>query len=47
MCCGIAVERGGMQSECEEDEGTDCEYGDSGTDWKRQIESGMLGVLSV
>ena len=30
-----------------EDKSTDCEYGDSDTDWKRQIESGILGVLSV
>ena len=26
-------EDGNVRSECEEDEGTDCEDGDSGTDW--------------
>jgi len=26
-------ERGNVRSECEEDEGTDCEGGDSDTDW--------------
>jgi hypothetical protein len=34
ICCGMAVKRMGMLGvECEEDEGTDCEDGDSGTDW--------------
>ena len=33
ICCGKAVKRMGMSgSECEEDEGTDCENGDSHTD---------------
>ena len=34
ICCGMAVKRLGMlDSECETDEGTDCEGGDSDTDW--------------
>ena len=34
ICCGMAVKRMGIfRSECEEDEGTDCENGDSGHDW--------------
>ena len=40
-------EDGNVKSWCEEDEGTDCEDGDSDNDWSRQIESDMLGVLSV
>jgi len=36
-----------VRSECEEDEGTDCEDGDSDTDWYRYRESDMLCVLSV
>ena len=34
ICCGMAVKRVGMVgvSECEEDEGTDCEDGDGDTD---------------
>jgi hypothetical protein len=40
-------EDGNVRSECEEDEGTDCEDGDSDTDWYRQIESDMLCVLSI
>ena len=28
-----SVEDGDVRSECEEDEGTDCEDGDSDTDW--------------
>jgi len=27
-----------VRSECEEDEGTDCEDGDSDTDWYREID---------
>jgi len=34
------------ERECEEDEGTDCEDGDSSMDWYRQIECDMLCVLS-
>jgi len=37
-------EDGNVRSECEEDEGTDCEDGDSNTVWQRQIESAMLIV---
>ena len=34
ICCGMAVKRmGNGRSECEEDEGTDCEDGDSDTEW--------------
>ena len=35
ICCGMAVKSMRMlvRSECEEDEGTDCEDGDSDTDW--------------
>ena len=33
ICCGMAVRRMGMLGlECEEDEGTDCEDGDSDTE---------------
>ena len=48
-CCGMAVKRMGMLglSVCEEDEGTDCEDGGSGTDWYRWIEYDMLCVLCV
>ena len=38
---------GDVRSECEEDEGTDCEDGDSDTNWFRYTESYMLCVLSV
>jgi len=31
-------ENGDVRSECEEDEGTDCEDGDSDTDWCKKIE---------
>ena len=40
-------EGGNVRSECEEDEGTDCEDGDSDTDWKRWITSDMFCVLCV
>jgi hypothetical protein len=34
ICCGMAVKRMGMLGrECVENEGMDCEYGDSDTDW--------------
>jgi len=34
ICCGMAVEMmWDVRSECEVDEGTDCEDGDSDTDW--------------
>ena len=34
ICCGMAVKRlGNIMSECEEDEGTYCEGGDSDTNW--------------
>jgi hypothetical protein len=32
ICCGMA-EDGNVRSECEEDEVTDFEDGDGGTDW--------------
>jgi hypothetical protein len=35
------------RSECEEDESSDCEDGDSHTDWYRLIQSDMLCTLSV
>jgi len=34
ICCGMAMKRMGMLG-CEEDEGTNCEDGDSDTDWER------------
>jgi hypothetical protein len=40
-------EDGNVRSECEEDEGSDCEDGDSDTDGYRQIESNMVWVLTV
>jgi hypothetical protein len=30
---GMAVNGGNVRRECEEDEGTDCEVGDSDTEW--------------
>ena len=43
--CGMAVKRiGNVRSECEEDEGTYCEDGDSDSDWERQIEYDMLCI---
>jgi len=36
ICCGMAVKGMGMLGvtvRCEEEESTDCEDGDSGTDW--------------
>jgi len=38
---------GYVRSECQTDEGTDCEDGHSATDWQRYAESDMLCVLSV
>jgi len=32
ICCGMAVKRMGMLGVCKEDEGTNCEHGDSDTD---------------
>ena len=32
-CCISSALDGDVRSECEEGEGTDCEDGDSGTDW--------------
>ena len=40
-------EGGNIRSECEEGKDTDCEDGDSDTDWYREIEYDMLRVLSV
>jgi len=40
-------EDGDVRSECEEDDGTDCEDGDSDTDWYRWIECDMLCALCV
>jgi hypothetical protein len=45
ICCGMAVKRiENVRSECEEDEGTDSEDGESVSDWERQIEYDMLCV---
>ena len=33
MLCNGSEEDGNVRSECEEDEGTDCEDGESDTDW--------------
>jgi len=35
ICCGMAGNRTGafVVNDCEEDDGTDCEVGDSDTDW--------------
>jgi hypothetical protein len=33
MLWNDSKEEGNVRSECEEDEGIDCEDGDSGTDW--------------
>ena len=43
----VCEEDGNVESEDEEDQCTDCEDGDSDTDWLRWIESAMLCVLSV
>jgi len=40
-------ESGNGMTACEKGEGTDCEDGDSGTDWRRWIECDMLCVLIV
>jgi len=40
-------EDGNFRSECEEDEDTDCEDGDSDTDWLRQIERDVICALNV
>jgi len=40
-------EDGDVRSECGEDEGTDCEDGDSDTDWYRWIECDTLCALCV
>ena len=47
MLWNDSEEDGDVRSECEEDEGTDCEDGDSDTNWFRYTESYMLCVLSV
>jgi hypothetical protein len=38
---------GNVINDCEEDDGTDCEDGDSDTECKRLIESGLLCVSVV
>ena len=40
-------EDGGVRNESEEDEGTECEDGNSDNDWKRHTESDMSCILSV
>ena len=40
-------EDGNVWSECVEDEGTDCEDGDSDTDWWRQVDADMICVLKI
>jgi len=48
ICCGMALKRmGDVRSECEEDEGADCEDGDSDTDSLRQLESEMICALNL
>ena len=47
MCCGMELKRMGMLGVSVRDEGTDCEDGDSDTDWYRQIECDKLCVLSI
>jgi hypothetical protein len=47
MLWNVSEEDESVWSECEGDEGTDCEGGDSDSDWYQQIESDMLCVLSV
>jgi hypothetical protein len=45
MLCNGSEEDGDVRSECGEGEGTDCEDGDSDTDWYREIESDMLYII--
>jgi len=40
-------EDGDVRSECEEDESTDCEDGDSNIDSLRQLESDMICALNL
>jgi hypothetical protein len=40
-------EDGNVRSECEEDEGTNCDDGDSDTEWYRLTEADVLCALSV
>ena len=40
-------EVGNVRSECEDDDDTNCEDGDSDTDWQRYRESDMFCVLRV
>jgi len=47
MLWNCSEEDGDVKSECEEDEDTDCEDGDSDAYLYRWIESDMLCVLSV
>jgi len=47
MLWNDSEEEGEVRNEWEEDEGTDCEDGDSATDWKMYTESDVLCVLSV
>ena len=42
ICSGMTVRSMGMLGVSEKDEGTDCEDGDSDTDWLRYTESYML-----
>jgi len=44
--CKGSEEHGNFMSECEEDEGTDCEHEDTGIDWYRLIKSDMNCELS-
>ena len=43
----VSEEDGNVRSQMEEEEGTDSNDGDSGTDLYRQVESDMLCVVSV
>jgi hypothetical protein len=47
MLCNDSEEDGNVRSECEEEEGTDCEDGASDTNWQKQIGSAMLCVFTV
>jgi hypothetical protein len=40
-------EDGDVRGECEEDDGTDCEDGDSDTDWQRWTESDILCIKCI
>ena len=45
ILCNGSEEDGNVRSECEEDEDTNCEDGDSDTDWQRYTECDMFCVI--